>query len=134
MTPGATVVGRLRLDGPIDLRATLLPFRHGLRDPTIRISGGEVWRATRTPEGPATVHVLLDASPAPATTPTPATTWTVTAWGDGAEWAVARAGRFLGADDVRAGFDPEAGTPVGRLDRRFPSMRIAASATAYEVA
>lgn len=33
--------------------------RTGRRDPTTVIAGDEAWRATRTPDGPATVHVTL---------------------------------------------------------------------------
>ena len=47
----------LRTSAPIDLQQTLGPLRVGHHDPTIDLSPPEVWRATRPPEGPATVHL-----------------------------------------------------------------------------
>jgi 3-methyladenine DNA glycosylase/8-oxoguanine DNA glycosylase len=46
--------------GPLDLVATMAPLRHGIDDPTIRVRDGEVWRALRTPDGPATLHLRRD--------------------------------------------------------------------------
>ncbi len=51
---------RDRLPQPFDLVATVSPLRQGLDDPTIRVAGGEVWRALRTPSGPATLHLRCD--------------------------------------------------------------------------
>lgn len=54
---------RIRLpfgNGPLDLVATMAPLRQGLDDPTIRIRDGEVWRALRTPAGPATLHLRVE--------------------------------------------------------------------------
>lgn len=47
-------------NGPLDLVATLAPLRQGIDDPTIRLGAGEAWRALRTPQGPATLHLRLD--------------------------------------------------------------------------
>jgi 3-methyladenine DNA glycosylase/8-oxoguanine DNA glycosylase len=46
--------------GPLDLAATTFPLRQGIDDPTIRVVAGEVWRALRTAEGPATLHLRVD--------------------------------------------------------------------------
>ncbi len=35
-------------------------LRQGIDDPTIRVRDGEVWRALRTAQGPATLHLRLD--------------------------------------------------------------------------
>jgi hypothetical protein len=43
------------LDRPLDVVATLGPLQRGPSDPTMRCADDEVWRATRTPDGPATV-------------------------------------------------------------------------------
>ncbi|MGH7721879.1 MAG: DNA-3-methyladenine glycosylase family protein [Candidatus Dormibacteria bacterium] len=60
--PGAKLaIRRERLrHGPLDLVATTFPLRQGRDDPTIRVAGGEVWRALRTPAGPATLCLRVD--------------------------------------------------------------------------
>jgi 3-methyladenine DNA glycosylase/8-oxoguanine DNA glycosylase len=50
------------LNGSLDLVATTFPLRQGRDDPTMRVAGGEVWRALRTPDGPATLHLRVDGS------------------------------------------------------------------------
>ena len=40
-----------------DLARTVRVHAVGRRDPTTRVLPGEVWRATRTPDGPGTVHI-----------------------------------------------------------------------------
>ena len=45
------------VEEPYDLAATLFPLRRGTGDPTMRIEGREVWRAARTPDGPATLRL-----------------------------------------------------------------------------
>ena len=46
-----------RLPEPISLSLTLSPVRHGSGDPTIRVRGSEALRASRTPDGPSTLHI-----------------------------------------------------------------------------
>jgi 3-methyladenine DNA glycosylase/8-oxoguanine DNA glycosylase len=46
--------------GPLDLLTTTFPLRQGVDDPTVRVVGGEVWRALRTTDGPATLHLRVD--------------------------------------------------------------------------
>ena len=70
----------LRATVPIDLHLTLASLRHGGADPTISFESGQVWRATRTPLGPATIALSNGGA-----------TIDVTAWGPGAEWAVEHA-------------------------------------------
>ena len=93
---------------PVDLSTTLGVLRHGRGDPTIRISGGEVWRATRTPEGPATIHYSREASEVLAR-----------AWGPGAEHELDALPRVLGADDDPAGFASDAHPVMAAADHRF---------------
>lgn len=52
---------RQRLPEPFDLVATVAPLRNGPDDPTTRVVGGEVWRALRTADGPATLHLRCHA-------------------------------------------------------------------------
>ncbi|HWC10318.1 MAG TPA: hypothetical protein VG455_03755, partial [Acidimicrobiales bacterium] len=54
---GAPLERTLRLPHPVDLRLTLGPLRRGRLDPTMRIGPQGVWRASRTPVGPATTHL-----------------------------------------------------------------------------
>ena len=57
----------------------------GSGDPTMRIARGEVWRATRTPDGPATLRVIADGGRI-----------RLQAWGNGAERALDEAPALLG--------------------------------------
>ena len=41
----------------IDLARSIGGLRFGLGDPTARVDETGIWRATRTPEGPATLRV-----------------------------------------------------------------------------
>jgi 3-methyladenine DNA glycosylase/8-oxoguanine DNA glycosylase len=97
---------------PIDLGLTLGGVGAGSRDPSVRVGRDEAWLATRTPDGPATLHLSgrghrLDAE----------------AWGPGAAWALDHAPATAGAEDDLGGFDP-AGSVVRSLHRRFTGLRI----------
>ena len=97
---------------PIDLALTLAPIAHGRGDPTIRFAPDGIWRATRTPVGPATLR-LRAAEGGIA----------VAAWGPGAATAVAAAADLVGAND-----DPRVLVPqhrlIGELVHRFPGLRL----------
>lgn len=73
---------------------------------------GAVVRATRTPQGPATVHVAGDGGRV-----------RVRAWGPGAAWALDTAPALVGAGDDDAGFRPRHRL-VRELSRRLPGLRI----------
>src|SRR5262245_20807260 len=75
-------VRRFRLDHPLDVRLTLLVARHG--GGTSRVAADGVWRATRTPLGPATVHV----DDRRADPHHPGGEVVVRAWGRGAPWVL----------------------------------------------
>jgi len=102
---------RLIPPGPLDVVATLGVLRRGPFDPTTRFVDGAFWRATRTPDGPATICV----EPGPDDI-------TVRAWGDGAEWAVETAPALLGFDDDPASFEPKHDI-VREMHRRMPGTR-----------
>ena len=80
------------IEEPYDLAATLFPLRRGTGDPTMRIDGREAWRASRTPDGTATLRIVhLDGAVR------------TTAWGSGASWALNHSDALIGAlDDVAA--------------------------------
>ncbi|MET9294953.1 DNA-3-methyladenine glycosylase 2 family protein [Streptomyces sp. NPDC003077] len=100
--------------GPYDLRGNLGVLGRGPGDPAFAVHGGAVWRASRTPEGPATLRVrpragegLIEAE----------------AWGPGATWMLDGLPALLGAAD-----DPTAFAPRHRLlheaHRRNPGLRL----------
>ncbi|MBT2447520.1 DNA-3-methyladenine glycosylase 2 family protein [Streptomyces sp. ISL-43] len=99
--------------GPVDLGLTLGPLRRGPADPTFRTTPGAVWRATRTPAGPATLRVANQGSGEVG----------ADAWGPGADWILDRLPELLGAAD-----DPAAFVPRHRLlhasHRRRPGLRL----------
>ena len=97
---------------PIDLPGTLLPLCRGAGDPTMRIARAEAWRAMRTPDGPATVHVSsfgLDIQ--------------AEAWGPGADWGLDHAPGLIGATDDAEGFEPKHDV-IARLWRDNKGIRI----------
>jgi 3-methyladenine DNA glycosylase/8-oxoguanine DNA glycosylase len=101
---------------PLDLRLTLAIHRRGPRDPTLRLSAdNSVWRATRTPDGPATLRLVGAGDAIRAQ-----------AWGPGAAWAIDQAPELAGALDDAAEFGAVvAGHPFLRaLHARFPGIRI----------
>ena len=111
----------LPVDGPLDLRHTLGIHRRGAGDPAFRVEvSGTTWRATRTPDGPATLLVELRDGVARAR-----------AWGPGAAWALARLDGLLGLDD-----DPTALVPrheaVAAAARRVRGLRIARTGAVME--
>ena len=99
--------------GGVDLARTLRGCSAGRSDPTMRVAPGEVWRASRTRLGPATLR-LVQESP---------TRVAATAWGDGAEALLDEAPALVGADDDPAAFSTR--HPLVRdLARRFAGMRM----------
>ncbi|MCX5198835.1 DNA-3-methyladenine glycosylase 2 family protein [Streptomyces sp. NBC_00249] len=100
--------------GPLDLGLTLGPLRRGPADPTFRVTpDGSVWRATRTPAGPATLRVRAASDG----------TVHAEAWGEGADWVLDGLPELLGAAD-----DPAAFVPRHRLvhasHRLRPGLRL----------
>jgi 3-methyladenine DNA glycosylase/8-oxoguanine DNA glycosylase len=85
------------------------------------IGPGGVWRATRTPEGPATTLVMSPAGGALA----------MRAWGPGAAWCVETFPTLVGAEDGAEGFAPGPGV-VRDLARRLPGLRIGRSGAVTE--
>jgi 3-methyladenine DNA glycosylase/8-oxoguanine DNA glycosylase len=104
---------------PVDLRLTLgpLPSAGGL---TMRFGGDGVWRATRTPEGPATLRLCGGGQRVD-----------VEAWGPGAEWALEHAPALVGADDAEDGFESRHPV-VAQIRRRLRGLRVGRSGAVVE--
>jgi 3-methyladenine DNA glycosylase/8-oxoguanine DNA glycosylase len=102
----------LELPFPVDLRRSLRPLRVGKGDPTMLLGERAVLRATRTPDGPATIRADHDGDRIRAE-----------AWGPGAEWVLEMAPGLLGLLDDHDGFDPPPGL-VRRLHRDAADLRM----------
>ena len=96
----------------IDLARTLGPLRTGRHDPTILVNDTTVLRATRTPDGPATVRAEHHGD-----------RFEAEAWGPGADWALDAAPGLLGCLDDRDGFEPHHAV-VERIHRRSAGLRL----------
>ena len=103
-----------RPDGPVDVRATLRPLQRGSGDPAFRVVGADTWLALRTPVGPASVLVRRAGPDAIA----------VSAWGDGAEWAVVHAPEMLGRGDDWSALDVSAHPFLADARHRQPGLRL----------
>ena len=117
-TPDAQVV--LEAATPIDLPRSLAPLAHGRGDPTIRLEPWGVWRATRTPEGPATMRFVARGSAI-----------TVSAWGHGAGWVTGHAADLVGANDRPEALTPEHAV-IAELVHRLPGLRLPASLRPFD--
>lgn len=111
----------IELDGPIDLRANLWGYLRGYRDPTMRLEHGGAWRASRTPDGPATLH--LEANRPDRVT--------AEAWGPGAAWAIEQAPSLIGACDD-PGELPPGHRLVAELARRLVGVRLGRSGLVWD--
>lgn len=84
-------------DWPCSPAQVLRPQRRGAGDPTQRhLDDGRIWRAMRTPVGPASLCV--EALPSAGEV-------RGRAWGAGADWALEHMPRLLGAGDDPGGFE-----------------------------
>jgi 3-methyladenine DNA glycosylase/8-oxoguanine DNA glycosylase len=113
-------VAHLRLDGPLDLLLTLAPLAHGHGDPTIRLGRDAVWRATRTPLGPAILRLAGAAGGIVAA-----------AWGPGASAVVEGAAALVGLDDDPTAFEPRHPL-LAELARRFAGVRLPRTGRVFE--
>jgi 3-methyladenine DNA glycosylase/8-oxoguanine DNA glycosylase len=86
----------------------------------MRLAGQRCWRATRTPDGPATLAIELQGSEVLAE-----------AWGPGAERALAGIPDLVGLNDDRSGFRPQHRV-IAELERRYRGIRITRSRAVLE--
>jgi 3-methyladenine DNA glycosylase/8-oxoguanine DNA glycosylase len=106
--------------GPLDLRLTLRLIARGGLDPTTRLTATELWRATRTPAGPATLHLAHRGGEVVAE-----------AWGPGADHALAGVPALIGADDDPRDFVPRHPL-IADLARRMRGLRVARTGAVTE--
>lgn len=99
----------------VDLRQTLGPIGRGPQDPTFRWEGSNVWLTLRTPKGPATLHLRSGG------------TISATAWGPGAERALAAVPVLLGADDDWSELDLGSHELLRETRHRMPGLRLAST-------
>jgi 3-methyladenine DNA glycosylase/8-oxoguanine DNA glycosylase len=102
----------VELDGPLDLGMTLAPLARGRGDRTIRLGPGQAWWATRTDEGPATLHLRQSPGRLAAE-----------AFGPGADALLRRVPTLIGASGPADGL-PTHNPLVTQLARRFPGVRL----------
>jgi len=109
----------------VDLRLTLGALAQGPWDPMARIGAAGGWRASRTPEGPATLRLRVGPGGARVL---------AEAWGPGAAWAVAQAPELVGGGDTADGFAALAGRHplVGELHRRHLRLRMPHTRRVFE--
>lgn len=105
---------------PLSLRLTLAPLGRGPHDPTTQWDAAGVWRTFRTPDGPATLRLTqketrlgLCGGDVEAT-----------AWGNGAEWAIAAVPALLGAGDDWSHLDVSAHPLLRDVRHRMPGLRL----------
>ncbi|MCU4184891.1 hypothetical protein K6U06_11015 [Acidiferrimicrobium sp. IK] len=119
------------LAGPLDLRRTLGPLRRGPRDRCTIFEGPVAWRATRTPEGPASVRLWVDDR---------RSRLEARAWGPGAGWALEHVRDLTGADDDPSPLAAMLARPGGGpgrarlrdLQRRLAGLRLPATLAVTE--
>ncbi len=97
---------------PLALHRTVLAQRCGAHDPTMTTHGAVIWRASRTPEGVATLAIRE----------TGGGVIKGAAWGPGAAWALAQLPALCGADDDLESFEP--GERFAELHRRNQGLRL----------
>jgi 3-methyladenine DNA glycosylase/8-oxoguanine DNA glycosylase len=102
---------------PLDIFSTLAPIGLG---PSLRIDHDGVWRTTRTPDGPSTLHLKFSAGRID-----------VEAWGPGAEWASSRAAALCGEQDDASAFRPQHRL-IAELHRRHPGLRLPRTQAVFE--
>jgi len=109
------------LDEPLDLGRTLAIHLRGSGDPTMLLAPGQVVRATRTADGPATVELRQHGDRIIATT-----------WGPGAARLLDAVPALIGLDDDRTGFVPGHHRLVAELDRRHRGIRLGRTGAVLE--
>ena len=114
----------VQVRGHLDVRLVFVPLGGGGRDPCLVIGRSAVegvWRATRTRDGPVTMH-LVNEGPSRVR---------ASAWGQGAGAALEGASTLLSADNEP---EPLAGRHplVDELSRRHPGLRFARTGAVFE--
>lgn len=103
----------LEHDAALDLADTLTSIRAGVDDPTMRITSGEVWKASWTPAGPMTLRAQTHEAHL-----------TVDVWGEGSAWGLDHAGALCGLDDRLDGFATEGNTALHQISSQHTGFRL----------
>lgn len=101
--------------GAFDLKRTLKPIWAGAADPTMRVSESMLLKATRTPDGPATLGIEPDPAGGPI----------ARAWGPGAEWLIERSPEWIGASDAPPAGFAERHPELARFEKGARGLRLA---------
>lgn len=107
---------------PVDVALTLRPLQRGPVEPTYRVTASGIWRTLRTPHGPATLHLSHGRSAV-----------TATAWGPGAEWAIAGVPELLGHGDDWSQLDVSGNSLLVESLRRHPGLRLLRTRQVFEM-
>src|SRR5688572_32759014 len=121
MTHEVHLERRLRLPDGLDPLLTLAELWHGPGDPHLRFEGRTIHRAGRTPDGPASVSLVLNGSDVSAE-----------AWGPGAAWTMETLPDLLGVRDDPSRLQPRHRL-VAELVRRLPGLRMPRTGAVMEV-
>ena len=102
-----------RAGRPVDLARIVSPLRHGSGDPTSRFVRGVFWRASNTPDGPATLSLSRVADEVSAQ-----------AWGPGGPWLLDSVPLLLGEADDWSSLDVGDHAVLRQVRRQFPGVRL----------
>jgi hypothetical protein len=102
-----------RPPAPIDARRAIAFQQRGAHDPAQTTADGTIWRASRTPDGVATLAISATRHGIRAA-----------AWGPGSAWALDQLPRLCGAADDPTGFDGSRHPLIAEAHRRHPSLRL----------
>ena len=106
---------------PLNLRQTFAPLMRGAMDPTHRWVGAALWRTTNTAAGPATLHLEQHHEEIHAT-----------AWGAGAEVAIAGVPELCGAGDDWSALDLSPHPFLREIWRGMPGLRLTRTNAVFE--
>ena len=112
---------KITMDPAPDLRLTLGRLNGGTSHPTRPPTADEAWRASRTPDGPATLHIQIRRARV-----------TATAWGSGSVWALDHLPELLGAGDDPDAFPTNGHRLMRELKGRFRRLRMARTERVHE--
>jgi 3-methyladenine DNA glycosylase/8-oxoguanine DNA glycosylase len=106
-----------------EFAATLHPLCLGRTDPVVRLAATEFWWASRTPDGPGTLHLQRFGD-----------TLRAEAFGAGAGWLLDRADAVAGLRDDVTGFGPVAARDpvVARAWHQHPGLRMVATGRLFQ--
>lgn len=107
---------------PLNVALILRPLLRGTHDPTMMVTSTAIWRTLRTPDGPATVHLSARGSEVEAS-----------AWGAGAEWAIAGVPELLGAGDDWSELDVSGNAFLAESRRRNVGLRLLRTRQVFEM-